>query len=143
LIPELPASGEISALVGEILSPDGLKPVNTRRWARVDIRNAYTNADELLILVSSIDPAAFEPPDREPGIAAMKRIRSCAKRCRGQAQALLFMQSSSLAKALRDSYRKAIAKDYDAMIEAGSVLVRIGEPRSVNTYNSLVRNDYE
>lgn len=132
---QLPAFADLTALVAEILSGP-LRQVDTTRWSREDIRLAFINADQHLLLVSSLDPDRFAPEQRDRGVAAMKRIRSSAKDCRHKGKALLFWRALPLAKARLDGYRKAIAKSYDAMLEAGSVLVSLEDPELVKVYRT-------
>jgi hypothetical protein len=137
VIRRLPLNVDLHERVAEILEANVLRPADTTAWSRTDIRNAFTNADEHMLLASSLDLQQFDPAERESAAGAIKRIRSAAKAVRHKGQALLFWRATPLAKAVADSYRKAIAKNYLAMIDAGSVLVMIDEPRNVSLYKSL------
>lgn len=129
-------------LVNELLS-DGLMPVNTVALTMTDIHNAYRNADEHIFLCFAIDPDGCGPADAGAVKEALSQMLQLARRIRHAAKMLLLWRRVPLANPVADKYRKAIAESYPAMLEAGSVLVRIDEPRNVNAYNSLARNNYE
>lgn len=130
-MPPLP-SGDLQVLVAELLTPGVLRHVHVTQWERIDVRNALTNAEEHLLLLSCLDPDALP----EPGKDAATYIRSAAKACRRDAIALLIWRRVPLAKAIADKYRKAIAKNYQAMISAGAVLVTLCDPELAGWYKS-------
>jgi uncharacterized protein YdaL len=118
-----------------VLKAGTLRPVDLNRWTMEDLRNAYRNANEHLMLyaVTEKDGVTQEILD-----ALSDTQKVCAK-IRRDIWVLLFWRKVPLAKTAVDKYRKAIAKNYVAMVEAGGVLVSAGVPQhaGLKLYRSL------
>lgn len=121
--------GDLGVLVAEMLRPGVLLPVNIERLAFTDIHNVYRNADEHLLFSLAVSADAA-------GKGSLDKLFNVSRRVRQAAKMLLIWRRVPLAKAAVDRYRKAIAQDYPAMIEAGSVLVKLGDPELAVLYES-------
>jgi hypothetical protein len=123
-------------MVRDMLRAGILQPVDVSAMTLTDIHNAYRNADEHVLLSMAVDPDKFPESERESGKRALEELYGSARRVRRDAKMLLIWRRVPLAKPVADKYRKAIAENYPAMIEAGSVLVKLGEPELAMLYQS-------
>jgi hypothetical protein len=106
-----------------------------------ELHNAYLNADPHMILVRGVNVEQLSETDRKIAVTALKEIRSYAQQSRSNAEKALDVSGGSsgdraLDKTRREHYCKAVARNYRAMIEAGSMLVSLYEPRLVEMYRT-------
>jgi hypothetical protein len=124
------------ALFQTLLKAGPLLPVDTQRWQWVDLHNAYRNADEHLMLCAILDRENIGPEVLE----TINRLEKLCAKIRRDVMMVLLWRKVPLAETAVDGYRKAVATNYLAMVEAGSVLVSAsGVPQhaGLDLYRSL------
>lgn len=135
----LPAGEELRELVVGVLlariQPVDIGALDAGTASDQVIRDAFLNVDPFLLVTRSV-PATPETID------VLKAIRRHGERVRKDSGKMIFRsdglheQSGSLDKTQREHYCKSIALNYRAMLQAGSLLVRIVDPLLDDLYNS-------
>lgn len=130
-------SGDLPQMIHRILLPRLVRAVNVAALESGDapdeeLQNAFLNADPHMLLRRCVKTDGMPPSEAQKAKRALKDMYAHGGRTRRAAGDGL----EALDKTERANYCKAVARSYRAMIEAGSVLVSLYEPRLVEMYKS-------
>lgn len=129
--------GDLPEMIHQILLPRLVRQVDVAALDSGDapdleLQNAFLNADPHMFIRRCVKIDGIPQGDAERATRALKDMYTHGRRTRKAAESGL----ESLDKRERENYCKAVARSYRAMIEAGSVLVGLYEPRLVEMYRS-------